>query len=276
MTEKPLSSWADFRDEIARIRSRYGYHQVEISDNRVYEVKNTVLFRGQSDASWPIQTTLERKTAKPMSVPGYMLFATHCANEIESVTGRSWNILPWPDMKREIGSTQDPYRVHLPSYDYLVYLRQHGFPSPLLDWTESPYIAAFFAFWDARQGDNVAVYAYVHSVSGCRRLQSPMISVRGPYVSTDRRHFAQKAWYTIATQWEDEEKAHYFCSHQKVFQEDDPEQDILIKIILPKSVRPDALRELSDYNINPFTLFQTEDALVKAMELKAFDVEAEA
>lgn len=32
------------------------------------------------------------------------------------------------------------------SYGFMTRLRHHGFPSPLLDWPQSPYIAAFFAF----------------------------------------------------------------------------------------------------------------------------------
>ena len=101
-----------------------------------------------------------------------------------------------------------------------------------------------------------------------------MISLQGPYFTTDYRHFTQKTRYTFATEWNQEEEQHYFCSHEEVFQEDDPEQDILIKIILPRSARKEALRELiMDYNITPFTLFQTEDALIKSMELKLFDLE---
>jgi len=100
-----------------------------------------------------------------------------------------------------------------------------------------------------------------------------MIWVQGPYVTTHQRHFAQKTWYTIATQWEGKEKRNYFCAHEDVFRKPDPEQDILIKIILPSTARKEALRELSDYNINPFTLFQTEDALIRTMELKQFDLE---
>ena len=52
------------------------------------------------------------------------------------------------------------------------------------------------------------------------------------------------------------------------------EQDVLIKIAIPVGGRSLALRELSDYNINHFTLFQTEDALVKAMSMKQFDATA--
>ena len=48
-------------------------------------------------------------------------------------------------------------------YSHMTYLRHHGFPSPLLDWTLSPYIAAFFAFNEAHD-DKVAFFTYCFKV----------------------------------------------------------------------------------------------------------------
>ena len=45
----------------------------------------------------------------------------------------------------------------------MVYLRQYGFPSPLLDWSKSSYIAAYFAFSDyQRDAKSVAIFAFLN------------------------------------------------------------------------------------------------------------------
>ena len=99
-----------------------------------------------------------------------------------------------------------------------------------------------------------------------------MIHLQGPYVTTDKRHFAQKAWYTIATEWSYQDKCHYFCNHERVFQHNDPSQDVLFKVILPIKLKAHALKNLQDYNINHFSLFQSEDSLIESMAMKRFDL----
>ncbi len=42
---------------------------------------------------------------------------------------------------------------------------------------------------------------------------------------------------------------------------------------MPFSERRTALKELEDYNINAFTLFQTEDALVETMAVRQFELD---
>jgi hypothetical protein len=203
-----------------------------------------------------------------------MIYALYCLNEIESFTGRDWQVPDRQEVEREIIEQQSNPRPYLPHYDFLVYLRHHGFPSPLLDWTASPYIAAYFAYVERTSAERVAVFAYIETPEGGKSWwgDPPLIHVMGPYVSTDARHFNQKAWYTVTTQYDEPTREHTFRPHSAVFDQGHKRQDVLIKITMPSSDRITALKELEDYNINAFTLFQTEDALVRTLALRQFDL----
>lgn len=270
-----LEKWGDLREALAQIHSRYGTVNSKTPGGEViYSRRNRILYRGQSNSSWELTTTLERREKQPFVVSDYYLSVCACVHELESFTGRRWNVSAFPELQKEIAACGVPTRVHLPCYDFLVYLRHHGFPSPLLDWTESPFIAAYFAFCDKPEHERVAIYVYIENPRGSKisRGYPPTIEVQGPFTTTDPRHFAQKAWYTIATQWNPDTGHHVFCPHGSVKSPTDFEQDVIVKVTIPSSERHTALRELDDCNINHFTLFNSEDALVQALAIKCFDM----
>jgi hypothetical protein len=273
MQEINTETWEDFEKAISDVRAQYGTFRFELDNGVLYERENNILFRGQANSKWPLATTLERKAKERFDIQSYVWLALTAHNELESYTGKKWEVPSHKELEEQIARTNEVFTAHLPAYEFLVYLRHHGFPSPLLDWTESPYIAAFFAYHESNEADP-AVYCYIERPNSTKGGVggAPFISVQGPYISTHQRHFAQKAWYTIATKWNYQNEKHYFCTHDSIFSQNSSQQDVLVKINLPAKGRIAALKKLSDYNINHFTLFQSEDALVKAIEYKYFDL----
>jgi hypothetical protein len=69
-----------------------------------------------------------------------------------------------------------------------------------------------------------------------------------------------------------------FAPHENVLVQDDsppgnPQQDVLWKFNIPSTERLKVLRLLNDdYNINAFSLFQSEESLMETMALRELDL----
>lgn len=229
------------------------------------------LFRGQGNEEYSLQTTLDRAPGGPWSFSRYFRLISIARPQIETFTGQRWDMEDWPELSKWASKYDNLKLSQFPAYDYLVFLRHHGFPSPLLDWTRSPYVAAYFAFAHP-QSEWVAIYVYwEHTGQGkVGSSTEPQIVSFGPYVRSHSRHFLQQSEYTIAAQYRDDKWC--YASHEDVFASGSATQDRLWKCTLPASERTSVLEILDAHNLNAFSLFQTEEALLDTIAVRELEL----
>src|SRR6266705_3100851 len=182
-----ITSWEHFEQSLS-----------ELNENIVARKPNPLiaqgrpLYRGHADASWTLKTTLERFRPKPTFVEQYNRYLLRIKPAIESYTEKTWVVT------KEL-KLPDDWLSAPPNYEFMVYVRHHGFPSPLLDWSQYPYIGLYFAYAHSEPEKNAAVYAYVSTPEGGKSgfASAAMINELGPYATTHARHFRQQAQYTI-------------------------------------------------------------------------------
>lgn len=257
MIEKKLTSIHDLEKEADLLNKL-------VQSTRKYpsQYLKNILFRGQSNAEWELTTTLERYASKKytLSTYNYLLYMLSCS--VNSLTSEKWVI----DTKEE--SKSDIF-IEPKNYEFMIYARHHGFPTPLLDWTRSLYVALYFAYINADENKNneVAVFCFIDSLKGGIKSGwggSPEIHLLDSHVTTHKRHYMQQAQYTCAVEYNDD-KWHY-CEHKNAFNASlGNAQDILYKFILPTSLKIEILRKLGEMNINGFTLFGNEEGLMQSV-----------
>lgn len=263
-----LDSWEKFEEQLKILENERLQHKYQ----------SYFIYRGQEDSTLNLLTTLERNGQEMLTLKEYHHLISVVKPQIESFTGVNWNILSYPNgidkwlneissiIPHAFGCSPDFQEI----YSYMIYLRHYGFPSPMIDWTISPYVAAYFAFRrELRDVQNISIYVYLESKSeiglksgGC---SEPFIYQLGPYVRTDRRHFIQQNRYTICVVHDDEWR---YTPHEKAFSRCAPEQDALWKFNIPYSERLKVLRLLDSYNINALSLFGSEESLMETMALR--------
>ena len=223
-----------------------------------------VLFRGQAKATDILKTSLEWYSSKQYSPQDYWEIMRNIRLTVESWTGKRWDI---PD---EYIPRNEAVPAAPQGYEFMTYLRHHDFPSPLLDWTHSFYIAAFFAFQSAKVVEpNVAIYSLIeYYVPGGKTLDYDRgcICGCGPNVRTHKRHFIQQCEYTYCTKRLPlPDDKYVYCSHEEAFQKNDGEQDVLTKFIIPRTERAKVLEKLHMMNITAHSLFGSEESLLKTL-----------
>ncbi len=249
-----FESWECFEQHVASIF----IDCQKLKDEKKYNQWSTPRFRGHSDSDWKLETTLERFTKKSVDAEHYFKRLRDICPAVISVTGKNW------DIPEEFESGRCP-----PSgYEFMIYLRHHGFPSPLLDWTRSPYVAAFFAFRSQEKPDSgkVAIYSYVEHFERPEGFngEEPNIHGLGPYAVTHKRHYAQQCEYSICQKRI--EGRYVYASHETAVLSDNYSGQVpMTKYVLPVSERARVLKVLYRMNVTAFSLFGSEESLMETL-----------
>jgi hypothetical protein len=260
MEERNLNTWEEFKKELDDLRREYTASPMAR--------EASLLFRGQRDSCWLLQTTLERKS-KRMLFRDYYRVINRLAPQIESLTNHSWPLPQYPDVEKLSKQYDNNFWCGgMPGYAYMVYLRHHGFPSPLLDWTRSPYVASFFAFNGADDASNARVAIFVFSEIPNKGTGNdiPTVLRYGPYVRTHRRHFLQQSEYTLCLVFDDEWR---FEQYDTVF-DGRHQQGTCRKFTIPAGERGKVLKELDEYNVSALSLFGSEESMMETLATREF------
>jgi len=227
-----LSSWKYYADFISQ----------QLLDYRTY------IYRGHTSDIWKLESTLDRALKVLPIAKRNAARASHLANFTFAARGRRG---PNP---RQLTSDTDWWA-----------LGQHnGLVTPLLDWTESPFVALYFSFEapPLKGQDSRAVWAlaqtsviektpdtFTLTIAPGQPPSHPTPEIVRPMLDENPRLVSQRGLFVwgpdgvtiddwIRTQYQGDDKRYH-----------------LIKIRIPSLDRPRCLRFLNRMNINHLSLF---------------------
>jgi len=214
--------------------------------------------RGQSDEAWGLQTTFHREAGKRgLTIPQYL-----DGSLADAVVELAPHINEQMDLadSNQLGSL-------------LCLLQHHGFPTPLLDWTHSPYIAAYFAMsgvdLDSPSPDNVRIFFFdaegwsaAYPKPGVLRSDEHFVSVIRPYPKYNPRSVPQRGVFTITN-------APDMLAHIQA-NEAARAQTFLLEFRISVKEAAHALRDLDLMGLNHGTLFPGIDGSCQVLKQRHF------
>ncbi|TAJ10496.1 FRG domain-containing protein [Marinilabiliaceae bacterium JC017] len=259
---KELKSWQEYKTLIA--------------DNAQLEW----IFRGQSCSDWQIRSSLERS--------GIM-------NSFDKGEERMLY-----EFKRASRYYLSQNEIPQTLIDWLALLQHHGTPTRLIDFTKSPYIAAFFAFEDDQDyGDNIAIwiankiYFYQRAIYYLQSKNFKDFDIKHysfrdntfqkifqesrtgeldcvvpveSHLMNERYYIQQSVFLSPTNPYKEFQEQLDFLDEVKKFG--------LMKVLIPRKERKKAMRDLDKMNINHASLFPGLDGFAKSLKTKFSTLES--
>jgi hypothetical protein len=162
----------DIVDGICEIRLRSWKVFLDFAYQEMLDFESYI-WRGQRCDNWILQSTLDRliEKAKVTETKIYNFRSSHLDQFKYAVRGRRGSNPPLIEGEN----------------DWWALGQHHGLATPLLDWTTSPFVAAYFAFINT--GENKTKYRVVYALS----KPSVEIKAREMYVEEMERREKEKA-----------------------------------------------------------------------------------
>ncbi len=212
-------------------------------------------FRGEHDERWPLYSSLSRYLRA---------FGVHSR--------------AWPDQenrilrifKRKAHQFLDKPPDPDDDFQWLALMQHHGAPTRLIDFTWSPYVAAFFAL-ERTQSDGVVWAMNKGRIDTGLARMDPRIPghFRRYFLKGDRRFIWMGEPHTMNSRLIAQSGTFAVpgvldLPVEEILSDHD-QSNILAKIILTNSVREVAMRELYRMNITRATLFPDLDGLARSL-----------
>ncbi len=232
-----VMSWDDFKSHIAKMS------------------KAKYLFRGQQKP-WELRTAFHRRGRYLMSrFTGEDVRQLH--RRLSAITNHYFDL----SVAEENGA-------------FFNLMQHHGYPTPLLDWSHSPYVAAFFAFrdWPIRYTGDGSVRVYVFNEKAwCRDY--PQIQNLDPaflhlsvneFIAINNQRLVPQQSVTTVTNIDDIEAYIVDC-------ESSSDSRYLEAIDIPANEREEAMRDLKFMGITAGSMFPSIDGVCEELRERNFD-----
>lgn len=242
MENEPRWSDAEITDGVGVIRLNSWRHFHDYVIEEMLDFSHYV-WRGQRDSKWSLRSSLDRLLDKQKDRNRVLLAKRQLHAFQIAVRGRRGPNPPAISDENE----------------WWALGQHHALATPLLDWTESPFVALYFAFEkeEAPSSGTRAVWAVMNPSEGNKKAEADAewktmprtLTFVRPVQNENPRLLSQAGLFTRgpAGRTVDEWIQRYSAGESDTM--------TLIKIVIPDDGRKECLRTLNRMNINHATLF---------------------